>query len=482
MSWVFEGRMYHSGAELEAARAQAAARDANARVAALSRQADEFLAHSRRIASELDSVRGDVERSNVLTRQLQRSQEDLRRTQQEMAETQQRFERAAEESFADIRAHAIEARQDINALEAAHRQHVADVNHMFAESAANLAQGLAEAELRRKAGEERLRSEITAVDQRLEAERNARLQQARTDAERAAGLVTYTRLRLSELAKRQEQLAMRDRVHSLQAGTDFAEQELQQNNASSALNVALNTYADLCSAEKEATDRVCELTAARLWAEETTASTRQQLQDKVVQAYFPQAAPEIDAQLEAIAGRIPTTCDRWDRRYAREAAANHLNELSTTVREMSTAAPSYLEMDQVRSERIQTVKDRLEQSLGEIAQADAKGVDRRAEVIDENPLGATILRIHFRNEGVVDLHFPLDSSEPIQAEGHGHASRGSCQQSAATVSQILADLMPTAASSHVDAQPRAAPQLQQSATNTWSGLLDRLAKLRSTNL
>jgi hypothetical protein len=482
MSWEFEGRMYHNSAELAEAKSRAAARDAAARVAALSRQADDFLAHSRRLERELGKMGNSLEQTKALNRQLQTAQNEFRRTQQELADSHRRFSQAAEESFADIRAHAVAARQDLDSLDAAHRQHVADVSEMFTQSTAKLAQGLAEVEQRREAGEKQLRTEIAAVDQRLEAERNVRLAQARNDAERGAGLINYTRSRLEELAPRQEELAMRDRVHSLRTGVDFAELELRQGNAASALGIALSTYADLCAAEKEATDRGGELTAARLWAEQTIADVRRQLQDKVLQAYFPKAAPEIDSQLLAIADRIPGVHARWDRKDVRETAANYIDELATLVRQMAASAPSYLEMDRVRRDRIDQVRGRLEQSLGEIAEIDAQGADRRAEEIDNNPLDATILRVHFRNEGVVDLYFPLEATAPVRAEGHGHLTRGACQQSAATISQILADIMPTAAASRVDAQPRAASQLQQPAANTWEGLLDRLATLRSANL
>jgi hypothetical protein len=67
---------------------------------------------------------------------------------------------------------------------------------------------LAEVEACRHTGEEQLRAEFATIDRKFEVETAARLDQACSDGERAAGLAAFMQERLPRLVVRQEELAL----------------------------------------------------------------------------------------------------------------------------------------------------------------------------------------------------------------------------------------------------------------------------------
>ncbi|HEY1187769.1 MAG TPA: hypothetical protein VGE74_08935 [Gemmata sp.] len=471
MSWRVDGVYYHNWSEYQAALARSEQRSAEARLTALRTEAERHQRRVRDVEQQLASAQGNNERLARVNQELQSGLEDLRRVQNQVQAAQEEYERRSDTEFRNLRAQAEAAREDLAALDAAHQRHQTEVRAQFERARAETAAGLAEAERRRAETQQQLQTAIGEVNQRLDRERDARLAEARTEAETADRLAAYTDEQADALAARQDETDMRAEVTRIKEQVAGVRRMLAENRPAAALTLANANYDAVRAARTEADARAAYLATARERVRETAAHLTARLGDDEVKKFFARAAGSVTQQLAELVNRLPETHARYHRRDQIEKIEAHLGELEQEVLRVTSGAPLVREMDATRQERIKQVMERLVQNLGpsqstQILYADPN--DRKS---------VKIVRLQY-GPAAYDLHFPLDPHGTIQVEGWGHSTNTDCQQSAGVLAQILSDLLQVTGRT-TDARARTAPQVQhRPGATAWDGVETRLDRLR----
>ena len=475
MSWEVEGRYYHDYSEYQRAVARASERRAAAEARSLQQQFDRQQRQIRETENELRAANNNYQQQMELNARLGRQVSEMQRTQHRLQEAQANIEREMNAGFAEVRQHFAQTDEEIAQLERDHEAHKAQVRQQFSAVNDAMQRGLSEAEKRRKETEERLQAAISAVDQKFEADRRQRMQEAANDLSRAAGLSQMVRDLLAPCTAQAEILDLQAEAHGIQEQLETARRQQEQKNAAGALAAAEAAYAGVRKLVFQRAEREARLADARRRISDVVTDCRQDLESEGVKACF---AAERAAALEALSAlekRSQTRYTRYDRLPVRaEEDERLMSRMEEEVRSMNTATSEIQVLFNEREERIGEILTAMTKVCGELT---AEPQRRFAKPSD--PKSLCVVQCHFET-GKIDLHVPLDMNAKFTLEAHGHDTNRSCDlQFQRVMGQLQGNTL--VSRSEQDRTVRTEPRLNipdQAQSATWQGIDRRLERLR----
>lgn len=441
MSWTVNGTTYHDRNEYLRARAASEARQAS--VAASRYQQDAASLRSR-LAGHLNS---DIASQQRIVAENRRIIEQLRRVESRLAEQQRQHRARMEEIAEEARRGDERTRAEVAALSD-------KTDEMFSSVWSDLSSGLADAERRRAEMETRLAKSVKAVDDKVEADRRARLEKEQTTAGRARLAIDLSEQRLAIMDER-ELARLKLSEHRLQAGDHIAHARALVNAGDFEAGLAQAIEASTMTAglERTATSRGAELQAASRALAARVAAVRERLSDAQVSELFSGEIKEISGRL----GRIEADIARGFREYGSlEVEQDRLDRELVMAENISGDMYDIREdlanrLDR-RARMVPSVVEQLKRTYGDLtsepkvsfANQDL-GEDKKSDLVVEMEFGGGKVKATF------------DAAGGFQIDGYRHSSNTACARSAVDVVGHLSDGFDVAGEAVVSSDNRQTP-------------------------
>ncbi|MGC3970373.1 MAG: hypothetical protein QM775_24480 [Pirellulales bacterium] len=439
MSYYFQGVDYPSSAARDAAERKFQLDRARQSVDALER---EFRRQQERILEterELAEVRAADGRRQALFAKLDSQVADLGRTQSRMQRAQEQLESgmcAVEASVAELSEEQCRQRRE--------------VERRFKEVEQEMATGFADAERRRQAGERRLRQEIQDLNDKVEAERQAKLQQARDDAHRAELMINEAETSLASSEPGVAAVELEGPASSVRRAIAAARNLLSRGRPNDALLTAETAYREAEGLAEQEAHRSARLRSQQAYVVGKVQDLNERLQDERMIKYFNREQAAIVAELAV----LRRDAERSYQQYGRLGAdANghegRLDTLNTRVLDLETEAPAAQERYAYREQRTGRLLHLLHEVCGPLAEK------VKPSFADPNDLSSDrIVDCRF-SVGKVRLRVPIEPTQAFSVDVHGLSSNSEC---AAIQRKLTAKLHGTHFEEHsefTDALPQA---------------------------
>ena len=470
MSYELDGVYYSSHAARERARKKRDKQRAENRKNALQQEVNRQRRAVRENESALRQARGDYQQQLRLNEQISGRVEDLRRSQNRLRADQRAMRKDMDRNFAEVRQQIDATQEDLATLEREHEQHVREVEQQFAEMERELQEGLDEAEARRQETERILREEVRQVDEKVEADRRERLARAKSELDRADALVRMVEEDIVSHESRAAALDLESDLVGIREGLATARRLHQQGDAPTALAAAESAYASARQLRWKHHRNDAKLHQAKAGVKEKLAYFRKQMGDERIGKYFDTECKLADEKMRQLEEELP---DAYQRYAALEVEGREhgkvLEKLEREVQLMTEHAPDIDQQFEQREQRVGQLLRALSDVCGPMTEKQIPTFKN-----ENDPKSTRIVRCSYAASGKLDLHVPLDETEPFQVEGFDHDSNRDCKEvfeRVATRLQGEAQIMRTVSDETVRAQPRLREQRRQGG---WEGMGDRL--------
>lgn len=430
MSWTVGGRMYHDYAEYQAALQRQREQEANRTVEHLQERARNLAVENARLEQSLGGLQGDIAQIQAVNRRMEANVSELGRIASEQQAALTDFERRSAEEFAAVRREAEQGIRhlegeigrvtvDVDKLRAEHEDHVQRVCERFRAVRAEMDQRLAEAERRRAQTEKVLRSEIEAVDAKVEADRRTRLETFNSEMDRARESVRLAESLLQDVEQRLTGLDLDMQAQGVRDQLDQARQQLTRGEAPSALASSALAFASARTLRTGATMRRTDLEQARQSVVERSGRVVDMLErDADAKAFFEREVSLLSRIVEQIRReasegyrlhrRLPVEEDRHERL---------LTGIEDQARQMAVLAPVLKEAATRRGGMVGPILEALTETYGALSASEARladAADQKSDVVIDCDFGGQKVAVRVSLDG------------RLFVDGWGHATASEC--------------------------------------------------------
>jgi myosin heavy subunit len=471
MSWYVNGRRYENYNEYLRAKAAYERQQASAHAESYRQEAEQLRNRIAQREREFQQVRGDLQRQTEINQLLQADVRELGRVQNRMEANLRGMENQMNRGFQEVREQLEENDENLQRLEDAHHAHVEAVRQTFSAVRDEMQNGFQEVEERRAKTEERLRSEIKTVDDKVEADRQARLDKQQNQQSRAQEQIRMIEETLDAHQSQYQRLDLTGDEQAIRMQLAQADALLNnQNDASSALSLSTTAFAGAQTLVHQVEARQAELIAHRESVLSKIAQLREMMDSEDAQHYFKQEVAQANTLLNELENRAT---DRYNdyRRLVLESDKDQsvLDETEEQVRTIGCSAPVLKEMSKARVESVEGVLDALEKYYGPLTE------DAYRFALEDDPKSTLIAECDFGG-AQVDIHLGIDGT--IELEAYGHRSNADCSQKAQAVLTELNQQMVVDNSREYRNNPQQ-PQIQAVPTQeSWRDVGSHLTEIR----
>jgi hypothetical protein len=425
MSYQLNGRYYTDFNEYQRARQEYEARQS-------SEQAESLRAANRdlqnRIAAgqrELESSRGDMQRQMRINQQIQLDVQEIERNVSRAEEAQRNFEAQTAQRFGEMESEIGENRVDLQQLRREHEAHVQRVRAGFEAVRSEISQGLAVAEQRRRETEIRLQTAIKAVDDKVEQDRQARIQREKSQLAQAAACIQIAEEVVAANAGVLQRLSLREEAERIRHTTAQAGRHAAEGMSEVAFSVASMALTEARQLESSIRSRQATLEARRLSLLQDVKFLRGALNSPDLAVFFPKEVANVGLKLDYLENRANRVYENYaPLEVEGDKDQQAIGRLRSAVTDIVSSTPVLRAKAEERRERAAVLVESVEDEYGPAANVDFH------YAVEGDPKSTLVATFDFNGPKVV-LHIELDGS--FRQDGFNHADNSDCTRMAHAV-------------------------------------------------